>query len=175
VVSDAAVDTVADLAVFVTGVVVEASVEIVTTRDPASALPTVSAALPMALLLVLAALVILDNLAQVGMVVAKEALVVDSATIDALATDQAAATVSLLVPAAEEADLIVAIKTAIATVGMKIRLASVVTMAIVTRTHAQSVGIKPCVTHHTDIQIMRLQVTCFSSLTSAPLPSDHRH
>lgn len=95
-VSDAAVDIAVDTAVSVTGAVVEALVAIVTTRDPASVLPTASAALLTALLLVPAALVALDKaLAQVGMVVAKEVVLVDSATIDALATDQAVATVSL--------------------------------------------------------------------------------
>ena len=95
------VDIVEDTAVSVTGAVVEASVvAIVTTHDPASALLMASVALPMVLLLVLAALVALDKaLAQVGMVAAKAVVVVvvvaDSATIDALATDRVAATVSL--------------------------------------------------------------------------------
>lgn len=177
-----AVDIVEDSVASVTGVVEEASAAIVTTRDLASALPTVSVALPMALLLVLAVLVALDKaLAQVGMAAAQAVLVADSATIDALATDQAAATASPLVPVAAPAELPAAIKTAIATVGMMIRRASVVTMATVTRTRAQSVGIKTCVTHNTDIQIMRPPITCFSSSTSAPPPSDpdsiyhHRH
>ena len=160
-VSDAAVGIAEDTAVSVTGAVVEASVAIVTIRDPASALPTASAAPPTALLLVLAVLAALDKaLAQVGIVAAKEVLaVVDSAMIDALGTDQVVATVSLLVPAAAAAvvvvvvDLPAAIKTAIATVGMMIRRANAVTMGTATRTRAQSVGIKPCVTHHTDIPL----------------------
>jgi hypothetical protein len=165
VASDVVLDIVEDTAVSVTGAVVEASVAIVTTRDLASALPTASVALPTVLLPVLAVLVALDKaLAQVGMVAAKAVLVADSATIDALATDRVAATVSLWVPAAAAADHLPAdIKTVIATVGMMIRRANVVTMATVTRTRAQSVGIEPCVTHHPDIQIMRLLVTCFSS------------
>jgi hypothetical protein len=164
VASDVVLDIVEDTAVSVTGAVVEASVAIVTTRDLASALPTASVALPTVLLPVLAVLVALDKaLAQVGMVAAKAVLAADSATIDALATDRVAAIVSLWVPAAAAAHLPADIKTVIATVGMMIRRANVVSMATVTRTRAQSVGIEPYVTHHPDIQIMRLFVTCFSS------------